>query len=664
MSRRRGVSLECLRMFHQGLEKFSHSERRRGGRGAGPWRMYRKALAMRMPPSGESGAASPGEAPLEIAFLANFGVPEAVLLYAATLARRQGLCPAHALLAEGLVEEEVFYRALAAHLGAPFLPSFEIEACTTDVPRGHARLAPNSSGLQWLFAPQDDALRRLLELARQGRLRKSFALTSRARFLEALQMERLRACALEAPYTVEKIFPHLCARRALLGPALPLALCCNAAWLALLFAPDAAVALLAALPLAVLFLASVFLRLFACAASFEAEDCAGGAADPELPIYTLVFPLYREARVVPQLARAIDKLDYPRAKLDVIFVVEQDDRATANALRADGPRAPHRTLVAPAGEPKTKPRALNLAANFARGALLAVYDAEDLPEPGQLRQAAGHFARLPERVACLQASLAIDNADGNWLAAYFALEYAALFEAFNKGLGQMEAPIFLGGTSNHFRMEALRAVGFWDAYNVTEDADLGLRLARAGYGVKTFASRTFEEAPLTLKALVDQRTRWLKGWMQTALVHCRAPRRLLGDLGPRRALATLAMFTSGFAAPLLGPFLSLVFFYRAAFGNLLAPQTPAEIAFSTLWCSLAVFGAAALVWPLLLGMRRAGLTRFWPALLLTPAWHLMLGASAWRALFELCGNPYHWRKTEHGTAPRREAPALTRTASS
>lgn len=629
--------------------------------------MYRKALAMRMTPSGESGAASPGEAPPEIAFLANFGVPEAVLLYAATLARRQGLGAAHVLLAEGLVEEEVFYRALAEHLGVPFLPRFEIEACADHrrvMRRGHARLAANSDGLQWLFAPHGCSLRQLLELARHGRLRKIFAVTSRSRFFEALQMERLRSSAMEAPYTVERVFPHLCARRALLGRALPLALCFNAAWLALLFAPNAAIALFAALPLAVLFLASVFLRLFACAASFEAEDCAGDAGDPDLPVYTLVFPLYREARVVPQLARAIDKLDYPRAKLDVIFVVEQDDRATANALRADGPRAPHRTLVAPMGEPKTKPRALNLAARFARGALFAVYDAEDLPESGQLRQAAALFARLPKRVACLQASLVIDNGDGNWLAAYFALEYAALFEVFNKGLGRMETPIFLGGTSNHFRIEALRAVGLWDAYNVTEDADLGLRLARAGYGVKTFASRTFEEAPLTLKTLVNQRTRWLKGWMQTALVHCRAPLRLLRDLGPRRALAALAMFTSGFAAPLLGPFLSLVFLYRAAFGNLLAPQTPAEIAFSTLWCSLAMLGAAALAWPLLLGMRRAGLTSLWPALLLTPAWHAMLCVSAWRALFELCRNPYHWRKTEHGGAPRREAPALRRTASS
>ncbi len=233
-----------------------------------------------------------------------------------------------------------------------------------------------------------------------------------------------------------------------------------------------------------------------------------------MPIYTLIVPLYREARVALQLARAIDRLDYPRAKLDVIFVVEQDDRATARALARNGPRTPHQILIAPDGAPRTKPRAMNIAAPFARGALLAVFDAEDLPEPRQLRRAAALFARLPARVACLQASLCIDSCAHNWLTAHFALDYAALFDVFNKGLGAMGLPIFLGGTSNHFRIEALREVGLWDAYNVTEDADLGLRLARAGYIVKTFDSQTFEEAPLTFKDLLDQRTRWLKGWMR------------------------------------------------------------------------------------------------------------------------------------------------------
>jgi cellulose synthase/poly-beta-1,6-N-acetylglucosamine synthase-like glycosyltransferase len=155
---------------------------------------------------------------------------------------------------------------------------------------------------------------------------------------------------------------------------------------------------------------------------------------------------------------------------------------------------------------------------FARGALVAVFDAEDLPDGPQLRRAASIFASASPEVACLQASLAIDNAGLNWMTGLFALDYAALFDVYNKGLAALGLPLFLGGTSNHFRIEALREVGFWDAYNVTEDADLGLRLARAGYVVRTFESHTFEEAPATFHALVKQRTRWLKGWMRPVSV--------------------------------------------------------------------------------------------------------------------------------------------------
>ena len=400
------------------------------------------------------------------------------------------------------------------------------------------------------------------------------------------------------------------------------------------------------------------LRLAACVASLAPDEPESELAYDRLPIYTIVVPLYREARVAPQIARAIDRLDYPRAKLDVIFVVEESDEATLLALRRFGPRSPHRILVAPRGAPQTKPRALNIAAAYARGSLLAVYDAEDLPEPKQLRRAAALFARAPQNVACLQASLSIDNGAVNRFTAFFALEYAGLFEVFNKGLAALDLPIFLGGTSNHFRMDILRAVGFWDAYNVTEDADLGLRLARAGYSVRTFRSYTREEAPEVFEALLAQRGRWLKGWMQTALAHCRDPRRLFEDLGPRRALAAIGMFAGGFAAPLIGPPLTLAFLCRAVFGDLLHPRDDFELALATLWCGLALGGLVASFCPILLGMRRAGLQRLAPALLAAPAWKLMQSAAAWRALFELWRQPFLWRKTEHGVARRIEDAAL------
>jgi cellulose synthase/poly-beta-1,6-N-acetylglucosamine synthase-like glycosyltransferase len=201
-------------------------------------------------------------------------------------------------------------------------------------------------------------------------------------------------------------------------------------------------------------------------------------------------------------------------------------------------------------------------------------------------------------------------------------------------------------------MGALREIGFWDAFNVTEDADLGLRLARAGFGVLTFASKTFEEAPATFGALVRQRTRWFKGWMQTFIVHCRRPVRLFVDLGVRRAIAVLAMFAGGLFGPLLGPFLAARITYDAIFGALLAPVGLLEIALSTLWCFLAIAGAISLFFPLAVGMRRHGLTRFRRSLICLPAWLMMLSLAAWRALYELWRRPFHWEKTEHGLTMR------------
>ncbi len=460
--------------------------------------------------------------PEEIAFLPAYGVPSQVLNYAAALSRRQGVSADAALLAEGLMEEEDFYRALADYLNVQFeqedleiAPSIEASRA---VELGYAPLAPNSLGLRWVFAPRGAAIGHLIGAARGEKSRPLFAVTTRRRFIEALQEEPLKAAGRTAPYRAERVDPELCARTALTRRSIAYFAAGLLLPFVFLFLPYRPLALAVALPIATLFLASVFMRLFACAASFESGDRNFEISDADLPVYTVIAPLYREATVARQLSRAIDSLDYPRAKLDVIFVVEEDDKETQAALREHRLRAPHQIVVAPRGAPKTKPRAMNVAAPFARGRLLTVYDAEDLPEPRQLRRAAALFARLPSRVACLQASLCIDNGPHNLLAAHFALEYAALFDVFNKGLSVMRTPMFLGGTSNHFRIDALRRVGFWDAYNVTEDADLGLRLARAGYAIRTFDSHTYEEAPTTLKALLNQRTRWLKGWMRTAIV--------------------------------------------------------------------------------------------------------------------------------------------------
>ena len=628
----------------------------------------------RLVPSAQAAGQAAGERrerdaaglPVEIGFLTRSGVPPEMLRYAAALARRQGVSADAALLDEGLLDAEFFYRALAERLGVDFLDgdfaltSVSAAGAAAGAQRGYARLADDPRGLTWLFAPRGEAIGRLMSASRAARGRALFAVTTPARFVAAARRASAADLARAAAHSAERVDRDLCARAPHNRRALAATTGGGALLLAALFGPFEAPSLAAALLLTAAFLASVFLRLFACAASYEKRDRAHWLADAALPDYTVVVALYKEAAVARQLARALDRLDYPRAKLDIKFVVECDDDETLDALRRSAPRAPHEFVVVPPGAPRTKPRALNVAAPFARGSLIAVYDAEDLPDPRQLRKAAGLFSRLPSRVACLQASLVIDNGGLNWMTALFALDYAALFDVYNRGLAAMGLPLFLGGTSNHFRLDALQAVGFWDAYNVTEDADLGLRLARAGFDVETFASQTFEEAPAAFPALVKQRTRWIKGWMQTALAHCRDPRRLVAELGARRAAAVVAMFAGGFVGPLLGPLLTGFFLWQAVCGPLLAPQTPLEIARSTLWCFLALAGAAALVWPMLVGAGRRWLWTYCRALPFLPLWLFMVSFAAWRALIELWRRPHHWEKTAHGLTRRGGAATVLR----
>jgi cellulose synthase/poly-beta-1,6-N-acetylglucosamine synthase-like glycosyltransferase len=113
----------------------------------------------------------------------------------------------------------------------------------------------------------------------------------------------------------------------------------------------------------------------------------------------------------------------------------------------------------------------------------------------------------------VQARLCIDTRT-SWLARYFTAEYAGQFDVVLPKLAALGLPLPLGGSSNHFRTVTLREVGGWDPHNVTEDADLGMRLARFGYRSGVVASSTYEEAPADIGRWLGQRTRWFKGWMR------------------------------------------------------------------------------------------------------------------------------------------------------
>ena len=368
---------------------------------------------------------------------------------------------------------------------------------------------------------------------------------------------------------------------------------------------------------------------------------AAPLGDEALPVYTIIAPLYREAEVAPELIAALERIDYPRDRLQALVMLEADDLATQRALAALDLPSFVQVVIAPPGEPKTKPRACNVALARARGELVVIYDAEDRPDPMQLREAAARFAAAPVDLACLQAPLRIEP-DRRFLPAQFALEYALQFEVLQPALARFGAPFPLGGTSNHFRTAILRKVGGWDAYNVTEDADLGFRLARGGYSLGVLDSPTWETAPQTLIEWLPQRTRWVKGYMQTFGVHTRGPN-LLKPPSFAALLATLGVsITSAFTHGPLAAWVLAALAFGIAAGRT-PPIPPADLALlGAGWAAAALAGAR--------GLRRAGLPVRLRDLLLAPAYWPLQSLAAAHALVQLLRTPYHWDKTPH--APR------------
>ena len=378
-------------------------------------------------------------------------------------------------------------------------------------------------------------------------------------------------------------------------------------------------------------------------------------SDAELPLYSVLIPLRDEAAMVPMLHRAMRALDYPPEKLDIKFVVESRSAPTVAAVEAVLGDPSFRIVVVPDGPPRTKPKAIDYALPLARGKYLVVYDAEDVPAPDQLRMAASRFEH-DSGLACLQAELVPENASENALTALFAGEYAGLFGRLLPALVRWKLPVPLGGTSNHFRTDVLRSLGGWDAFNVTEDADLGVRLARRRLRAEMFESRTLEEAPLTMRAWMAQRTRWMKGWMQTFIVHNRAPGLFLKEIGWRGFL--------GFQV-LVGGMILGSLLHTAFIGSLLL-RLWAEGVVGLVprdvwdWAAVAILvsgygGAFAIQVSGLVHQRAYHLL---PIQMLLPVYWLLHTIAAVRAARELIFKPVYWAKTTHGvTRLSRKGPA-------
>ena len=616
------------------------------------------ALLFEYTPGAASARLDRVELPAEIRFLVGH-LPVSTLEDAADRALRDGVTAESFLLGEGLIGSEAYYRHLAAHLGVPFAERPLKPAATStldDVVRtGVAALSADPSGWRYLAAPRGAALQRLLHLFDGARrpIPGLLAVTSPERLEALMRYDRRREVAKTASHGLPDWNGALSARAGITpaqaGTLLAAAfLFCAAAWQA-----PGATLLACNLGVTAAFLMAVILRLAAAAASPRVKPTrTPRALNADLPIYTVIVPLFREARVVDRLVAALDRLDYPKSKLDIIFAVEASDTATLDAIERLGLPARYRTIMAPDGRPRTKPRALNVALQFARGNLAVVYDAEDEPEPNQLRAAVQTFASNPA-LACLQARLAIDNFGDSWLTMLFALEYAALFHVINPGLAALRLPIPLGGTSNHFRIDVLRRINGWDAWNVTEDVDLGIRLARFGFRVGSLDSTTYEEAPNTLAAWLKQRTRWMKGWMVTLGTHSREPARLWRELRTLPTFAVTAMVFGTIASSLLGPLCIAMLIVRAATGTLFWARTPLPFWMVGASAALLGLGVVSAVWPILVGLSRRGLLRLWPWLFLYPAYLVVLFMASWQAAFEAFGRPHSWSKTEHGRAKAR-----------
>jgi cellulose synthase/poly-beta-1,6-N-acetylglucosamine synthase-like glycosyltransferase len=377
------------------------------------------------------------------------------------------------------------------------------------------------------------------------------------------------------------------------------------------------------------------------------DEEALAVPDDDLPAYTVLVPAYHEPEVVANLIAAINGLDYPAAKLQVLLLLEADDQATITAAKSIQNSDVITTLLVPPADPRTKPKACNYGLFFATGEIVTIYDAEDLPEPLQLRRVAVAFARLPDDIACVQAELAYHNGHQNLLTGWFTAEYALWFGYLLPGFMRRNSPIPLGGTSNHLLRSVLDEIGAWDPFNVTEDADLGLRIAASGYRTAIIASKTMEEANSDPINWVRQRSRWYKGYLQTWLVHMRRPGKLLHTIGVRSFIRfNLVMAGTPIIAVLNLAFWLITALWFLGQPSLIGAVFPWYIYFPAL-TALVLGNFATLYMNLITLCEDDRPDLLWPALTVPLFW-LMMSIAAAKGLYQLIRRPSYWEKTFHG----------------
>src|SRR3989344_2490887 len=381
----------------------------------------------------------------------------------------------------------------------------------------------------------------------------------------------------------------------------------------------------------------------------SAEELAA-LSDDELPTYTIFCPLYREWHILPQFVEAMSKLDYPKDKLQVLLLLEEDDKETIEKIPEIKLLSNFERIVVPHSMPKTKPKAMNYGLRFARGERLVIYDAEDMPEPDQLKKAVVAFKKSSSRVVCVQAKLNFYNPNQNILTRLFSVEYSLWFDLVLPGLQSLNLPIPLGGTSNHFKTDYLHIVGGWDAFNVTEDCDLGVRLAKRGFRTAIVESTTYEEANSSAINWYRQRSRWIKGYIQTYFVHNRNQKEFFANNTIKDFLSFQlvvgAKVLSLFINPVMWVITACYFLFRIKIGLFIESLFPGPIFYVGIF-SL-IFGNFLYIYYYMIGASKRGYDSLVKYVFLVPFYWLGMSLAAWKAVYEIIVRPHYWYKTAHG----------------
>jgi hypothetical protein len=416
-----------------------------------------------------------------------------------------------------------------------------------------------------------------------------------------------------------------------------------------------------------LFLFSITFKLFLAMKGSMSElreevtkDEVRNVNNTTLPVYTILLPVYKEDKLIRKLIWNLRSLDYPKNKLDVKLLIEEDDDKTLNAVKNLDFPANFETIVVPFHMPKTKPKACNYGLYFSRGEYLTIYDAEDVPDSDQLKKVVALFRKLPDEFVVMQGALNYFNKNENLLTRMFTLEYSYWFDYMLTGLETLDVPIPLGGTSNHFKLNKLLELGAWDPFNVTEDADLGVRVYDKQYKVGVVNSTTLEEANNEFFNWIRQRSRWIKGYMQTYLVHMRKPVDLIRRIG-WGGFFGFNFFIGGTAFTfLLYPILLLFFALYMIFSFKVRQWFPDWVLYISTFNFIA--GNVMMVYVNMMAVFKRRYYELIMFSILNPLYWLMHSAAAYKGLWQLIYKPFYWEKTNHGLSKLSSASAVNTAA--